>query len=183
MVWHLWGGQCLVQRQHKNVSSSITDRSWQPNWLSVVNAAFSLVLFFLEMLPWYNWRQFYSSLPLHGRTESNRESSLSSGAIISVVYIKYITNSECLLIFLVYQNGFQNCRKSDQLNLVSSSSSLSLQFKIENLPSGSEFRVNVYARNEKGISDKTEVKTYTHAIDIKKLCEKKWIIKNRGFVF
>ena len=31
------------------------------------------------------------------------------------------------------------------------------QFKIENLPSGSEFKVNVFARNEKGISDKTEV--------------------------
>lgn len=35
------------------------------------------------------------------------------------------------------------------------------QFKIENLPSGSEFRVNVYARNEKGISDKTEVRFWT----------------------
>ena len=31
------------------------------------------------------------------------------------------------------------------------------QFKIENLPSGSEFKVNVFAKNEKGISDKTEV--------------------------
>ena len=31
------------------------------------------------------------------------------------------------------------------------------QFKIENLPSGSEFKVNVFARNDKGISDKTEV--------------------------
>ena len=34
------------------------------------------------------------------------------------------------------------------------------QFKIENLPSGSEFKVNVFARNEKGISDKTEVDQY-----------------------
>ena len=34
------------------------------------------------------------------------------------------------------------------------------QFKIENLPSGSEFKVNVFARNEKGISDKTEVDKY-----------------------
>ena len=34
------------------------------------------------------------------------------------------------------------------------------QFKIENLPSGSEFKVNVFARNEKGISDKTEVDRY-----------------------
>jgi len=35
------------------------------------------------------------------------------------------------------------------------------QFKIENLPSGSEFKVNVFARNEKGISDKTEVRFWT----------------------
>ena len=38
------------------------------------------------------------------------------------------------------------------------------QFKIENLPSGSEFKVNVFARNEKGISDKTEVDQHDETI-------------------
>ena len=39
-----------------------------------------------------------------------------------------------------------------------------VQFKIENLPSGSEFKVVVYARNEKGASQRTEVKIVAYLL-------------------
>ena len=35
------------------------------------------------------------------------------------------------------------------------------QFRIENLPAGTEFKVVVYAKNEKGESEKTEVRFWT----------------------
>ena len=35
------------------------------------------------------------------------------------------------------------------------------QFRIENLPAGTEFKVVVYAKNEKGASEKTEVRFWT----------------------
>ena len=38
------------------------------------------------------------------------------------------------------------------------------QFRIENLPAGTEFKVVVYAKNEKGASEKTEVRFWTKRI-------------------